>query len=131
VIAVGPQEEVETRTLQLRLTVFGWRILGERAARDGVTVGHVLAEASEYFIGMGDGRALLRRPPRFKSRDVAAHQFAVPLAPSAWERLEEEADRYEVPLEALIEHAHIVYQEHLDRRGERAIGGGRGAEDDD
>jgi hypothetical protein len=128
VITVGPQEQVETRTLRLQLTVFGWRILGERAAHEGVSVGRVLADACEYLLDLGDERAFLRRPPRFKSREVAAHDFAVPLPPAAWERLEEEAEQSGVALEALIEHAHIVYQEHLDRAGERA---GRGEEDGD
>jgi hypothetical protein len=125
---VCPQEQVETRTLRLQLTVFGWRILGERAAHEEVSVGRVLADACEYLIGLDDERAFLRQPPRFKAREVAAHDFAVPLAPAAWERLEEEAERYGIALEAMVEHAHIVYQEHLDRAGER---GGRGREDGD
>jgi hypothetical protein len=126
VIAVCPQEQVETRTLRLQLTVFGWRILGERAAHEGVSVGRVLADACEYLIDLDDERGFLRRPPRFKSREVAAHDFAVPLRPEVWERLEEEAERCGVALEALIEHAHIVYQEHLDRAGRVADGGGEG-----
>jgi hypothetical protein len=110
-----PKSERVTHGITLRFDEFGWQGLETEARRDGETVDELLSGAAAYYDAeLATERAALRVPP-FKSHGGReSREVRVEVSPECWERLEREAERQDVELERLLEHAALLYRADID-----------------
>jgi hypothetical protein len=100
----------ERRRVTLRFDELGWQSLESAARDDDTTLDELLALAIAYFEGerLADRAAAV--VPRFKPEGHGdPREVRLALPPSLWRRVEDEAERQQVSLEQLIEHAALLY----------------------
>jgi predicted DNA-binding ribbon-helix-helix protein len=93
---------------------FGWTLLDERAGREGLPLGALIARAAIHFESqLSFGRGATVVPLVARARAGAAREVvvvaAVELPEQTWERLADEAARREVSLDRLLAHATMCY----------------------
>jgi hypothetical protein len=104
------------RLLSLSLEEFGASTLSEQAERYSVTPAQIGRHAVRYYLSDLDSGRTALRVPRF-SGDApreAALELRLDLDPDSWRELEEEAQRQEVSVERLLEHAIMYFVADLD-----------------
>jgi hypothetical protein len=100
----------------LSLEDFGASTLSEQAERLSVTPAELGEHAVRYYLSdRGSGRMALRVPrfPHGEPREPAL-KLEFDLDPDTWRELDEEAERQEVSVERLLEHAIIYFLADLD-----------------
>lgn len=97
--------------------MFGWRALGERAGVCGRSTEDVLADACTLFVARLDAADPPPEIPRFKEPKGTVQDTPVVLEPGVWASLDAEAERAQVALERVVEHAAFVYLEATDAPG--------------
>lgn len=110
----------EARILTVRFDAFGWRVLGEHARAGGRSAEDVLADACTLLVARLDAADPPPEVPRFKKPAGTVQDTPVVLEPDAWASLDAEAERAQVPLERLVEHAAFVYLQATDSPGSAA-----------
>jgi hypothetical protein len=113
------------RRVRLGFDEFGWESLESEAARNGEPLDQLLARAAAYL----DAELRSTRPavlvPKFKPGGHGSErELELELTQGCWERLENEAERQEVSLERLLEHAALFHLADADsgRVAERLVG---------
>ncbi|HEY6639020.1 MAG TPA: hypothetical protein VIZ61_15180 [Solirubrobacterales bacterium] len=104
---------------------FGWSVLEDHARAENLSLDRLLALACGYYESeLASGRTA-SRVPRFGQpvSERESRTFLLELDKQTVKRLEEEAERQELGLERLIEHAAIFFLADLDagRVAERII----------
>jgi hypothetical protein len=101
--------------ITLRFDEFGWESLESQARRDGETVEDLLSRAAAYYDAERPTRRAATRAPPFKPGGRGTPREVRPeLGRECWERLEGEAERQDVALERLLEHAALLYLADID-----------------
>ena len=108
--------KVEKRTVTLEFDEFGHGALEEQTRHFGISSAEFLQTAAVYYLAdIESGRAATRVPsipssPQAKDRAT----MELELETSAWHALGDEAQRQQVRLERLLEHAFIYFLADLD-----------------
>lgn len=113
------------REASIRFDEFGWSQLEDQARAEGVGVDRLLSLACIYYGSeLSTGRTATRAP-RFgqPATERESRTFVLELDEQTVKRLEEEAERQDLGIERLIEHAAIFFLAELDagRVAERII----------
>jgi hypothetical protein len=104
------------RLLTLSLDEFGASTLEAEAERYSVSTTGLARHAVHYYLSdLDSGRMALRVPrlPQAGPRGPAL-ELALDLDADSWNELDREAERQEVPLERLLEHAIVYFLADLD-----------------
>lgn len=97
--------------------MFGWRVLGERARADGRSTEDVLADACTLLAARLDAEDPPPEVPHFKLPLGTVQDACIALEPGVWGSLDTEAERAQVALERVVEHAAFVYLAARDAPG--------------
>ena len=104
------------RLLTLSLEEFGASTLEAEAKRYSVSTAGLAGHAVRYYLSDRDSGRMALRVPRL-SPDPArkpALELRLDLDPDSWRELEEEAERQQVSVERLLEHAIVYFLADLD-----------------
>jgi hypothetical protein len=104
------------RLLTLSLEEFGASTLEAEAERYSVSPAELGSRAVRYYLSDRDSGRMALRVPRL-SQDPArkpALELTLDLDPDSWRELEEEAERQQVSVERLLEHAIVYFLADLD-----------------
>jgi len=108
------------RTLNLGFDDFGWESLDARAAAERTSIDGLISRAAAHYASELMRRRPATRLPRHLGRAAAGHRarvaaVTVGLPASEWNRLRVQAARQREPIEALLEHASLLYLADADR----------------
>ncbi len=97
--------------LPIKVDEFVWTALEERSSAERVEVGQLVAQASAYYASELDGGRAASTVPRFarEIRGGESRTLTLELDAASLARLQQEAERQEMPLERLLAHAAILY----------------------
>lgn len=96
----------------LELDQFGRTTLEAQAERQDVALGALLREAIHYYLSDGETRRVGWSYPRFRRETPpgdADLDVALDVDDVTWRRFEAEAEKQDVPIERLLEHAALYY----------------------
>jgi hypothetical protein len=103
------------RSLKLALDEFGRATLEGEAARHSVSPGELVGQAIDYYLSDRDsGRAALRVPRFGRTRATTELEVEVDVDARTWDEAETEAERQQVSLERLLEHAALYLVADID-----------------
>ena len=107
---------VEKRSVTLELEEFGYGALEDQTRSYGISLGDFLRAAALYYLAdIGSGRPATRVPSFHRRSDLKGGlDVELELEESAWGALEAEAERQQVSLERLLEHAVLYLLAALD-----------------
>jgi hypothetical protein len=106
----GAEAERGTRSVTLRFDRFGWESLELQAERDRESLDEWLALAAAYLDAeLGSGRAAAVAPGFRPEESRAPREISLELTEGCWKRLESEAEERGVALDALLEHAALLF----------------------
>ena len=108
------------RTLNLGFDDFGWESLDARAGVERTSIDGLISRAAAHYASELMRRRPATRVPRHIARAGGGHRarvvaVTVGLPASEWNQLRIEAARQREPIEALLEHASLLYLADAER----------------
>jgi hypothetical protein len=104
------------RLLTLSLEEFGASTLEAEATRYSVSTAGLAGHAVRYYLSDRDSGRMALRVPRLSQPATRqpALELTLDLEPDSWNELDREAERQEVSVERLLEHAIVYFLADLD-----------------
>ena len=102
--------------LSLSLDAFGASALREHAERHSLSPAEFGSRAARYYLADRDSGRMALRVPRLPKAAAgkAALDLTVDLDRESWQELEAEAERQDVSVEAMLEHAIMYFLADID-----------------